>query len=887
MLSAFGHANQPERGSPLANLVVTEEDSHFHQPSSLSNSRQALLDGGVRTLDYLGLMDASLVMAASDHDFPPAPVGQSEATVTSVPAATAVANRFRSYSVNAGERYVEPIPAGFTPSLPPVGSNGIADGSLSIQEAINQHNRDVEAFLRIKSSLARPRSKTTAAAFGHPPFHHDPSSAGQTESSSPAEHPTAGVSPDLPAIGSLNLNGSAEAVGDSPTRAIWLGNIPSSTTISSLNVIFGRFGTIESSRVLTHKNCGFVNFDTVDSAVRARAQLNGKEIFPGAGPTRIGFAKAPSRSNTPAIRTTPTLSDPEIQPAAQPDVERPVREPEPSIASLKAPSLPEISADVLSIVIALGATAEEQATIVASVESALANNNFCTDIPSVPEPHPDRVHDAPRLRDIRKRIDNHSYLQSDIEGIAMGMLPEIAELSSDYLGNTVVQKLFEHCSDTVREAMLTKISPHLAGIGIHKNGTWAAQKIIDVARSDALMKMVADALRPYSVALFLDQFGNYVVQGCLRYVSPLNDFIFEAMVSNLWDLAQGRFGARAMRACLESHYATKSQQMMVAAAIAIHSVRLATNTNGALLLTWFLDTCTLDNRRVVLAPRLIPHLIELCTHKVAYLTVLKLINQRSEPEARSSVLNALFFSSNLAVLENILSDPHCGPTFIFKVLTSPFLEDEMRPEVVQNVRSVLQRIKAQPHQGYKRLMDEVGLSTRHASNQNNARETKSAHVSDCDKADDAAGPHRLNQTRPPTTHMPPGLGNYMPDGPVTIPSQEMPVQTAFPPFPRAVDTGMYAMAGPAQLQYQQAMQTANRNGFYSPVGMPGFSPSVGILDPHRAGAVAMGHGMTSSPIPHPGYQAYPAGAPPVFPYAVSYISQTPPTDPARRGMGYQ
>jgi hypothetical protein len=60
------------------------------------------------------------------------------------------------------------------------------------------------------------------------------------------------------------------------------------------------------------------------------------------------------------------------------------------------------------------------------------------------------------------------------------MLPEIAELSSDYLGNTVVQKLFEHCSDDMRDAMLTEIAPHMAEIGVHKNGTWAAQKIIDV-----------------------------------------------------------------------------------------------------------------------------------------------------------------------------------------------------------------------------------------------------------------------------------------------------------------------------------------------------------------------------------------------------------------------
>ena len=151
---------------------------------------------------------------------------------------------------------------------------------------------------------------------------------------------------------------------------------------------------------------------------------------------------------------------------------------------------------------------------------------------------------------------------------------------------------------------------------------------------------------------------------------------------------------------------------MLAAAIALHSVQLATNTNGALLLTWFLDTCTFPQRRSVLAPRIIPHLVHLCTHKVAYLTVLKIINQRNEPEARDQVLQALFFSTSDRILEEILADQACGATFIFKVLTTPFFDESMRNDVVTRVRTVLARLKVGPSQGYKRLMDEVGLSTR-------------------------------------------------------------------------------------------------------------------------------------------------------------------------------
>jgi protein JSN1 len=76
----------------------------------------------------------------------------------------------------------------------------------------------------------------------------------------------------------------------------------------------------------------------------------------------------------------------------------------------------------------------------------------------------------------------------------------------------VVQKLFERCSQAPRFAMLERISPHLAMIGIHKNGTWAAQKIIECVQTPEEVALIAQSLRGYTPPLFLDQYGNYVVQ---------------------------------------------------------------------------------------------------------------------------------------------------------------------------------------------------------------------------------------------------------------------------------------------------------------------------------------------------------------------------------------
>lgn len=682
----------------------------------------------MRTLDYLGLADT-----------PQPPRAQLAHTFLANIADIQKANRFRSYSVNAKEKYAEDEEDEYgTGNMTPYEAQ---QAQLQMQlaatnAAIQQHNLAVQAFAN-QASSNRPRART-AGVLESPTSrllkNYYPIASRLDSSISAAD---LGMSEsreydELPAAVAALTMGRSSSRGDGhlnpednmegPTRALWLGSIPSSTTVSTLMEMFKSHGNIISARVLTHKNCGFVNFERLESAISAKAMMNGKEIFPGAGPVRINFAKPPSPSGTPGHDGTfPSPSpDPFAKGEAGANGDANGVSPgvisRPGTAPLTIPTLADMKNDILDIVKKFGASGgEDNVKITKSLEASISYNSFQSEIPAIPEPAHNRIHDAPKLRDIRKRIDNQSWSPAEIENIAADMLPEIAELSSDYLGNTVVQKLFEHCSDDMRDAMLTEIAPHMSEIGVHKNGTWAAQKIIDVSKTPKQMSMIVNNLHAYTVPLFLDQYGNYVLQCCLKFGSPFNDFIFETMLSQMWDIAQGRYGARAMRACLESHHATKEQQRMLAAAIALHSVQLATNANGALLLTWFLDTCTFPNRRTVLAPQLVPNLVHLCTHKVAYLTVLKVINQKLEPEARDEILQALFFSQNDETLEAILSDHACGATLIFKVLTTPFFDESIRSQVVENVRNVLLRLKAQPAQGYKRLMDEVGLSTRNGS----------------------------------------------------------------------------------------------------------------------------------------------------------------------------
>ena len=737
-----------ERTSTLASIKSLDDPS---SPAQSTFSKEGLTDSDVRTLDYLGLVEtpqqprATLVRPLTTESLP-----QHRIQTLGVPQLldygmlTKNASRFRSYSVNAAAKYDDEDDYSMPYSGLPSGTltpSAALDAQLAATQAqIHQHNLAVQAFAN-HASASRPRART-AGILDTPP--QRPSLRNYLAIPSRLENSVSAADLSMEdandydrlaeSVRMLQMNGiNSDALqskvdddGAVASRSLWIGSIPNSTTVSSLDAIFSNYGPIESTRVLTHKNCGFVNFHNVTNAIQAKQLLNGKEIFPGAGPVRIGYAKAPSSTGTPGNGTV------QQSPTADPNSDTSSANPaggdrqasssseikaKTSAAAMQVPKLADLKSEMMNIVVEFGAADGAPAKISNNIDSAIAYERYETEIPPTPEPSHARMFDAPRLRDIRKRIDNQICSHAEIEETAAQMLPEITELASDYLGNTVVQKMFEYCSEELKEQMLAQLAPHLAETGVHKNGTWAAQKIIDVCKTIPQMTMIVNHLRPYTVPLFLDQYGNYVLQCCLRFGSPFNDFIFETMLSRMWEIAQGRFGARAMRACLESHHATKEQQRMLASAIALHSVQLATNANGALLLTWFLDTCTFPRRRTVLAPRLVPHLVHLCTHKVAYLTVLKVINQRNEPEARETVLKTLFFSPNDTTLEQILSDQSSGATLIFKVLTTPFFDESIRSEVAKNISKVLTKIKAQPNQGYKRLMDEVGMASRSGHSQ--------------------------------------------------------------------------------------------------------------------------------------------------------------------------
>ncbi|SAL98411.1 hypothetical protein [Absidia glauca] len=148
--------------------------------------------------------------------------------------------------------------------------------------------------------------------------------------------------------------------------------------------------------------------------------------------------------------------------------------------------------------------------------------------------------------------------------------------------------------------------------------------------------------------------------------SSSNQFIFDAMVEKQHYIAQGRFGARAMRGILDSDLVTDDQRIFVAAALTQNATSLATNPNGALILAWLIDSPKLNIPLQPIALRLASQLTKLCTHKVGSQTILKLVNHERSLDGQDSVVRQLL--NDDTVLMDILMDQARGVGVVHKLV---------------------------------------------------------------------------------------------------------------------------------------------------------------------------------------------------------------------------
>ena len=569
----------------------------------------------------------------------------------------------------------------------------------------------------------------------------------------------------------------------------------------------------------------------VEIAMNLRAVFNHLEIVPGVI-IYVAFAHLISRAETE--RSTPPSKSSSLRSTdSRKEIIGDTFSEKPTFINLD-----EIKEPLLSII--EGLTTNFPGTdinkVVSLIETSKAyeNENYRDSYGPLPETLLQRQFDSPKLRELRKLLDNtqdcdqlgqgnnetttgsdasksrETLSQLEVEEICLAMLPELPELCHDYIGNTVVQRLFSTLrSPSIKLLMVKEISPYLTQLSRHKNGTWAVQKIINLCDENYnQMNVIGKSLKPYAVKLFNDQFGNYVLQGCVKFKSSFNDFMFETLLDNFLEISYGRFGARCIRTILESfnenEAISKEQVALVAGLIVFFAKELAMNSNGSLLVTWFLDTfsgISVLDRYEILTERLLPHLDVLCVHKLASLTILKILNNVPDFKVKQVIMDSIFGLFDMSIenvppprlLELILAErPEntSGPMFIYKVMSSPMLltlpnetsslqNSRYQQYIFEQIRRVLSESNISNLQIYKKLFEMVGLPTSRLNGSSVSR--------------------RRNKRAPRMQH------------PTSRPYMFQPPLTSAPPYiPVTNQTGVMPNSYPLMLQAQAQGATGNQ-----------------------------------------------------------------------------
>lgn len=94
--------------------------------------------------------------------------------------------------------------------------------------------------------------------------------------------------------------------GEPPSSNLWVGGVPDTCTPEMLQQAFAKFGAITRVKILTHKNCAFVNFEKLESAQRARNEMNNSML--GGQQIRVNYGR-PSDA-TEVVHLMPVREEP-------------------------------------------------------------------------------------------------------------------------------------------------------------------------------------------------------------------------------------------------------------------------------------------------------------------------------------------------------------------------------------------------------------------------------------------------------------------------------------------------------------------------------------------------------------------------------------------------
>jgi len=262
------------------------------------------------------------------------------------------------------------------------------------------------------------------------------------------------------------------------------------------------------------------------------------------------------------------------------------------------------------------------------------------------------------------RVEARDFVFDEVRG-------HFAELAIDPFGNYLCQKLFESCSDSQRMELIRRSEAKFAQISANMHGTRAVQRIVDCLSTQEHVDAIVEALKPAAVMLMKDVNGNHVIQRCLHRLTPANNqFVYDAVTSNLVDLATHRHGCCVIQRCMD--HASGYQRGQVVEEVTRNALALVQNAFGNYVVQYVLDLAEPAYTLQVIK-QLCGSLSVLSVQKFSSNVIEKCLEQ-APPDVRAALIDELIASEEL--VGQLLFDAY-GNYVIQRALTvaqSPQLE---------------------------------------------------------------------------------------------------------------------------------------------------------------------------------------------------------------------
>jgi RNA recognition motif-containing protein len=88
----------------------------------------------------------------------------------------------------------------------------------------------------------------------------------------------------------------ATGTSQTPTRSLWIGNLDRKWTLDDLTTLFSPFGPIETIRLLSDRECAFVNYNRLEDAIKAKGTVSDQLTGYFGSSVRIGYGKPETQS---------------------------------------------------------------------------------------------------------------------------------------------------------------------------------------------------------------------------------------------------------------------------------------------------------------------------------------------------------------------------------------------------------------------------------------------------------------------------------------------------------------------------------------------------------------------------------------------------------------